>query len=460
MKIGLLPLYIELYDKATPGLRPRLEGFYNEIKKEFEERGVEVTTSDFCRLKPEFDKTIKEFEKAEVDAIVTLHMAYSPSLESIEALAKTDLAVVVLDTTDTLEFTPMQDPGDVSYCHGVHGVMDMCSMLTRYDKPYAIAAGHYKESDCIDRCVGFVKSAMAAKCIKNANVALIGGAFEGMGDFSVSAAELKDTFGITINDADPNELLKISESITDDEIKKEMEENAKRFPISENTVEEDYKNSVRACLSVRRYIEEKKLTAFSVNFLKMGGGAGISSMPFVECCKAMERGIGYAGEGDGLTAAFTGAFMQGYPKTNFVEIFCPDWKNNTVFLSHMGEVNYRIADTVPTIEPTRGNLTGGSWPYVGYTRMMGGKGVYVNISRGKDDYQLLIAPSEMKSVKEDNFPKHMRGWMEPETVSTAEFLEQLSIHGATHHSCFIYDATVEEMEFFAKLISVRSVVIK
>ena len=31
MKIGLLPLYIQLYDETSPEARPRLESFYEEI---------------------------------------------------------------------------------------------------------------------------------------------------------------------------------------------------------------------------------------------------------------------------------------------------------------------------------------------------------------------------------------------------------------------------------------------
>ena len=183
-------------------------------------------------------------------------------------------------------------------------------------------------------------------------------------------------------------------------------------------------------------------------------------MPFIEACKALERGTGYAGEGDGLTAAFTGALLSAYPETSFVEIFCPDWKNGTLFLSHMGEMNYRIADDRPVITRAGVNFTGGSQPYVGYSRMKSGKGVYVNISRGPDDYELLLASCEMQASGPDRFGGSMRGWMKPERLSTAGFLEALSRNGATHHSSFVYGATVEELEFFGRLLSMKTVTIR
>ena len=162
MKIGLLPLYIALYDRTSPSMRPRLEAFYQEIAQEFAKRGVEVETSPFCRLKPEFEQAVGKFEAAGVDALVTLHMAYSPSLESIDVLAGTALPIVVLDTTETLEFTNGQDPVEIDYNHGIHGVMDMCSMLTREGKDYAVAAGHYRDSDVLDRVCGYVRAGPSA----------------------------------------------------------------------------------------------------------------------------------------------------------------------------------------------------------------------------------------------------------------------------------------------------------
>lgn len=456
MKIGLLPLYIKLYDDVCPGLRPRLESFYNEISALFVKRRFEVIESDFCRIKPEFEQAILGFETEEVDAIVTLHMAYSPSLESIDALVKTNLPVIVFDTTQTLEFTQMQDSDEINYCHGIHGVMDMCSMLKRNGKPYAIAAGHYLESDAINRVCGFVRAAAAAKAVKNMKVGLVGGAFEGMGDFAVEPKELKKRFGISVENVKVDILRELAKTVTESDISAEKEENKQKFDFAGEIIEEEYNKAVESCLVLRGLLEKEKYNAFSVNFLNIDG---LSSMPFIECCKAMERGIGYAGEGDALTAAFTGALLSAYPETGFVEIFCPDWKNGTVFMSHMGEMNYRTAEGKPVITRAGANFTCGANPYVGYARMKKGSGVYLNISRDKDDYQLLLAPCDMLSDGPDNFAGSMRGWMQPKDLTTAEFLEKLSKNGATHHSSFVYGATIEELEFFGKLLSMKTVII-
>ena len=455
MKIGFLPLYIKLYDDMGTK-REAMETFYAESAELFRKKGLEVVTTDFCRIKPEFEKAIEKFENENVDAIVTWHAAYSPSLESIYALLKTELPIIVFDSTPAPEYK-FQDSGLIGANHGIHGVMDMCSMLTRYGKPYAIAAGHHIESDCIDRVCAFVRSAIAAKKLSSMKVGLIGGGFDGMGDFAVEPEELKNLFGITVENIAPESIAAEREAVTNEEIQSEIAYDKENYDFDDTVIEDEYKEYMRSCVALRKLIEKVGYTAFSVNFLNVDG---LNTMPFTECCKAMERGVGYAGEGDALTAAFTGAFLSAYPETSFVEIFCPDWRSNKVLLSHMGEMNYRVADTKPLIHRTGSKFIKGTMPYAGYSKMKGGKGVYVNISRLNDGYQMLITPAEILSVKEDNMPTTIRGWMRSEnSKSTAEFLEKLSKNGATHHSSFIYGASVEEIEYFANLLQIKTVVI-
>ena len=339
--------------------------------------------------------------------------------------------------------------------HGIHGVMDMCSMLTRYGKPYAIAAGHIDTSDVIDRVCGFVRAAVAAKALSKMKVGLFGGAFDGMGDFSVEPSELKNRFGIHVEDVDLDYVEKIRNAVTDEEIAQEKKADHERFVFDDNIVEDEYDAYLKACIALRKAVKEFGYTAFSANFLNV---KKLGTMPFTECCKQMESGIGYAGEGDALTAAFVGAFLSVYPETNFVEIFCPDWVNNSVFMSHMGESNYRVAEGKPLLSRTGSSFVNGSMPYAGYCRMKAGNGVYINVSRDKDEYKLVIVPAKMLPATTDSFTHSMRGWMQPETLtSTSQFLEKLSENGATHHSVFIYGAQAEQIEFFGKLLSMKIV---
>ena len=132
VKIGFLPLYVKLYDDGTPNMRLRIDAFAKEVIELFKaKKDVDIIASDVCRLEGEFKDAIDLFEKEKVDSIVTLHLAYSPSLESEKVLKNTNLPIVILDTTPNFDFTGDEDTESISYNHGLHGVQDMCNLLLR-----------------------------------------------------------------------------------------------------------------------------------------------------------------------------------------------------------------------------------------------------------------------------------------------------------------------------------------
>lgn len=454
--VGLVPLYIELYDKTSPASRRvAIEAFYEEAACKLEARGFNVLRSQICRLKKEFAEAIDSFETQGAQCLVTLHLAYSPSLESIDVLAATDLPIVVMDTTPTFDFAPTQDPTEIGTNHGIHGVMDMCNLLRRRGKQYAIASGHITESPVVDRVASLVRAGVAAQALNGMKVASIGGSFAGMGDFLVSDDEMKNRFGVKVLYPTAEELSAARETVTDAEVEAEMAldfKAGKRLAGQRGEfTAETHARTTRDCLALRRWMEQEGVGAYSANFLKIGDGCGLETMPFMEAGKAMARGLGYAGEGDVLTAAFTGALRTGFTDTSFIEIFCPDWKGNRVMLSHMGEMNFGCVDG--DLELAEVNFVyGAENPVVAYGRYRAGKAVFANIYRDENGFRLLISPVTMDQVPADDaFGGKVRGWLKPAMPLTA-FLEGISRFGATHHSVLVYDASLEALEFFGRLL--------
>jgi L-arabinose isomerase len=142
-KIGLLPLYLALYDSSAPKLRRQMEAFVSKIALEFKKRDTDVVKGPIACVAREFKSDVALFEKKEVDAIVTLHLTYSPSLESAGVLAQTRLPVLVLDTTPDYDFKPGQSTDRLMSNHGIHGVQDLCNLLKRNNQEFQIEAGHW-----------------------------------------------------------------------------------------------------------------------------------------------------------------------------------------------------------------------------------------------------------------------------------------------------------------------------
>ena len=460
IKIGLMELYIKLYDdKNLTMIRDRVDPFYEKLAVALEGEGFEVMRFPIYRVKDEFRACVDAFEAAGVDCIVTWHAAYSPSLESIEVLANTKLPIVVLDTTETFDFSPTSDPAEINMNHGIHGVMDMTSMLKRFGKPYAIAAGHYPSSDVIKRVAGYVRAAAGAMSLSGSRVGTVGGSFDGMGDFLISDEELLETFGVTAVYADGETLTKLRSEVSDEDVKAEVKLDMESFRPLNDISAETHEKTERNCLAVRKWIEDEKLDAFTVNFLEIRPENGLVVMPFIEASKAMARGIGYAGEGDVLTAAITGALMRGFGDTAFVEIFCPDWKNGSVCLSHMGEINLALTAQTPEIKEIPFTFGNADDPVVCYGCYKAGEAVFVNVFKDSEKYNMLISPVTMLDNAGDKFEGTVRGWMKPQ-MPLEKFLEEISREGVTHHSTLVYNRSLSELRYFGELLGLNVIEVK
>jgi L-arabinose isomerase len=286
----------------------------------------------------------------------------------------------------------------------------------------------------------------------------VGEPFTGMGDFRIPFDEMKNDLNITTVFYDFREGEKNIATVTPEAIQAEYERDTQRFNIDKNLTRQVYDRSARVALAIRKWVNDEKLTAFTINFNEARReNPGLPVMPFTECSTAMTEGIGYAGEGDVLTAAFTGALLSVYKETSFTEMFCPDWEHGSIFMSHMGEYNYNTADGKPLLMEKPFPFTSAENPTVAYSTMKSGKVTLINLAPfGKGRYGLTLAPGEMLSIKGENrMALSVNGWFKP-SMELPDFLEKYSRRGATHHSVLVYGDVIEEIKLAAEFLGIQS----
>ena len=449
-KAGLLPLYLELYDKTLPELRKALEPFLREVTAKLANEGIEVIPAPICRVRSEFVEAVSLFEEKDVDLIATLHLAYSPSLESADVIAGSHLPILMLDTTPDECFGRDVDPQRLLHNHGIHGLQDLASMLSRRGKDYTVVAGHLSNPEVMRRSSEFARAALAARRLNKTRALRIGSVFEGMGDFQAEEEALLQ-LGIETKEISPEVLLDASNRVKEVEIDAEMESDRSLFQMDVDS--EVHRRTTRLCLGLRRYLAEGTYDAFSMNFLAFDFAEGpLSTVPFLECSKAMSRGIGYAGEGDVLTAALVGALQTAFGNTSFTEIFCPDWKGGTLFLSHMGEFNPDLAACKPRLYEKEFPFTAAQNPAVITCAPKPGPATLVNLAPGpRDSFQLIACRVEiLEDGTGQGIEDWLRAWVRPE-IELEEFLECYSELGGTHHSALMLGDHIESLIGFASM---------
>ncbi len=458
LKAGLLPLYIKLYDDSVPDMRIKIDAFHQLISEKLSSYGFSVINVPVCRVKSEFELAIKKFEDEEADAIITLHLAYSPSLESSDILASTSLPIIVLDTTPDYIYNTKTKGEALSYNHGIHGVQDMCNLLRRNGKPFEIFAGHWEKSDVLERVIRAVSAAKITGTMKKARIGIVGKQFEGMGDFGLSYDVLHDTIGMEVIAYDDHSV----HSVTDEEIKSEYESDISKYEMTD-LPDGLYHDAARVGLGLRKWICENQLTGFTMNFLSSSSSSGFSKMPFCEASKAMAAGIGYAGEGDVMTAALVGSLLSVYEETSFTEMFCPDWEGETVFLSHMGEINLKCTENNLKLirKPFPYTDAGDTTAIIGSFKS--GKVLFTCLApQAGNKYTLIIAKGKMLKIRHDKMNLQqdgLNGWFQPR-IPIGEFLEEYSRNGGIHHAALVYNGDIGVLKMFGRYMGWDVVVIE
>lgn len=447
--IGLLPLYIKLYDDVDPALRTLQMPFLEEVSKALTQEGLQVSVTEVCRVRDEFERAVEELNQIDVTAVVTLHLAYSPSLEAIDALAKLKATLILMDTTPTYDFIASAGLQAIDRNHGIHGVQDLCSMLKRRGIPYHLACGHLDDGAVASQVAGLCRAAAASAALRRMRVGLVGDSFDGMGDFRVDPQTLAAVTGAQVIRMESQEVHAIAQEVSEADVMSQIAEDRRQFEV-QLASPENHTEATKAALTLRGWQKQNKLGALTVNFASVNRATGLTKMPFAELSRMMSNGIGYAGEGDVLTAAVTGALMSAYEDTGFVEMFCPDWKRGLLLLSHMAEMNIALSADKPLLTdvPFPFNDVGDTVGLFGCHRA--GAAVLVNVSPLQPDrFTLLLAEVDMLAPDWDETPlrNQIRGWMKPR-VPLERFLTWFSESGGTHHSVLVYHADIDSLAAF------------
>ena len=271
-----------------------------------------------------------------------------------------------------------------------------------------------------------------------------------MGDFSVPSAKLKRDLGVTTISTTPAAVGRLLPDVRDPLVEAGVLRDRKAFDCS-GLDEAAHRQATRVSVALNRFLEKRQLTAVTLNFQAVTKTSGLPMMPFLGLCQTMSQGIGYAGEGDVLTAALVGSLMSVFPETSFTEMFCPDWKGGRIFLSHMGEINPALAEKKPVLFLKKPWIFSDAEPPVSLGACFKpGAAIFVNIAPSPDGYTLIAAPVTM--VSGGNNPKFkttIRGWMKP-SLPLNDFLAEYSRAGGTHHAALVYGASMSSLASFSR----------
>jgi L-arabinose isomerase len=287
-------------------------------------------------------------------------------------------------------------------------------------------------------------------------VGQIGGFFGGMLDFTFHEDARRRHLGFEHLPLQPAALVGAAGEIPDARVAEYRDWMYNSFFVDAGFTDEELEANARYGLALERIVTEHGLHAVAMNFLTVVETEA-RTLPFLGAGELMSRGIGYAGEGDVLTAALVAALAGAAGQASFTELFCPDYLRGHVLLSHMGESNFAMASAErPVLRPKEfawGNCLRPAVPVCQYPP---GVATVVSVSEtppaaGERSFQLLAFTGRIEEAAENDALTVPYSRMAV-SGGTGPFLEWYSNHGGTHHAAIVLGNQLEAVSNVAAFL--------
>jgi L-arabinose isomerase len=412
--------------------------------------------SAFCTERDEVEGAISQGENNGANVLVIVLLSYSPSLVSLPALVRTKLPIVVWNTQRLRKVDGSFTNRDLIDNHGMHGVQDLTNVLKRSGVGYGLVSGHYRDADSLDELRSWIRSAVTAFSLRDVKVGLLGRPFQDMGDFGVDETLMVSKWGPTAERLTLDELVSLVQEAPEGDIRSQMEFDRQEFDVDPEVDEEVHRASSKLEWALRRQVENRGLSAITMNFRVFGEDPRIETIPFLGINKLIASGYGYAGEGNVTVAALSAVLTRLWGESNFTEMFTADYANDEIFMNHMGEGNYNMARKDTRVKMKRAEFKfGRAKPYTALVfGIEPGPATFVNVTTDSSENFYLIG-FEAEVV---DFPL-LKSFTSPHYKVKVDrklgsFLTSYSELGGTHHISMCKGNRLKDVEKLTKFLRI------
>jgi L-arabinose isomerase len=165
----------------------------------------------------------------------------------------------------------------------------------------------------------------------------------------------------------------------------------------------------------------------------------------------MNEGLGYAGEGDWVTAALVRGMQQGFGVASFTEIFTIGYADNRLILKHWGEGNFAMARTKPRLLASKFTDRCTAEFAICDFEFEPGVATLVNLNSTADGKGQLVSISG--TIMEDHLPKidGPRAVFKPLCEDVRDVLTEYAYAGGSHHMALVKSAPADVLEKVCRL---------
>jgi len=452
IRIGILPGMADLYNRLFPELSRLIKDQLNQLPENLKINDIDYFISDIVCTKKQVEAEYKNLITENVDLIIVALAPYCPSGVLTPTLIKSDLPLLIWPIQNMFRLEPEKyDLTAIMLNHGVHGVQDLANVLRRSNRDYGVIHGHWRQKDFAREILCWAQAAKAVCAMKKSNPIQIGGHFEDMLDLQIGSEQCIRKIGMKHKTIPMDEFYKIWTSAQQEQIRQCTKSYNSIFEISSKIENDMLEKAARGEVALRTIIENNNSAALGLNFLELCNDSRIAEPLHVAGSVLMNEGLGYAGEGDWVTAGFIYAMQQAFGVASFSEIFSVGYDDNRLVLKHWGEGNFALARLKPKLSLSEFNDKQPIKFAVVDFEFAPGEATLANFNSTPDGTGQII--SIVGSVTEDSLPKAdgPRAVFKPNGEDVRKILTDFTYKGGSHHLALISGNGKNVLEKMCKL---------
>lgn len=413
-------------------------------------------------------KIMKEVNyREEVAGVITWMHTFSPAKMWIRGtkLLQKPLLHLATQYNESIPWKTI-DMDFMNLNQSAHGDREYGFINARLNKQNKIVVGYWKRPEIQKEIADWMDVAVAYNESFGIKVARFGDNMRNVGVTEGNKVEAQIQFGWTVDYFGIGDLVQVIDRVSDEEVDQLFEEYKELYTFDygdyeEKTWEEHVKVQAQQEIGIRRFLEEGGYNAFTTNFEDL---YGMKQLPGLAVQRLMAEGYGFAGEGDWKTAAIDRLLkiMARGKDTGFMEDYTYELASGqeAILESHMMEVDPTLAATKPRIVVSPLSMGDREDPARLVFDGKAGEGVVVSMADFGTHYKLLINEVEAfePTTEAPNLPVARVLWKTKPNFH--EGVHSWIQAGGGHHTVVSLNLTTDQIETWAKLVELETVVIR
>lgn len=413
-------------------------------------------------------KIMKEVNyREEVAGVITWMHTFSPAKMWIRGtkLLQKPLLHLATQYNESIPWKTI-DMDFMNLNQSAHGDREYGFINARLNKQNKIVVGYWKRPEIQKEIADWMDVAVAYNESFGIKVARFGDNMRNVGVTEGDKVEAQIQFGWTVDYFGIGDLVQVIDRVSDEEVDQLFEEYKELYTFDygdyeEKTWEEHVKVQAQQEIGIRRFLEEGGYNAFTTNFEDL---YGMKQLPGLAVQRLMAEGYGFAGEGDWKTAAIDRLLkiMARGKDTGFMEDYTYELASGqeAILESHMMEVDPTLAATKPRIVVSPLSMGDREDPARLVFDGKAGEGVVVSMADFGTHYKLLINEVEAfePTTEAPNLPVARVLWKTKPNFH--EGVHSWILAGGGHHTVVSLNLTTDQIETWAKLVELETVVIR